>query len=60
MFILYNYRLLNREEENGNENHPKLSKHKVIAQAFAKRKMLNIAGRLSINLDSTYQDPVGE
>lgn len=31
----------------------------MIAQAFAKRKMLDIDGRLSINLDSTHQDPVG-
>ncbi|KAK0179934.1 hypothetical protein PV327_005631 [Microctonus hyperodae] len=37
----------------------KLKKHKVIAQAFAKRKTLNHAGRLSISFHNTHEDPVG-
>ncbi|XP_014203465.1 protein smoothened [Copidosoma floridanum] len=37
----------------------KLKKHKVIAQAFAKRKMFNSAGRLSITFHNTHEDPVG-
>jgi hypothetical protein len=38
----------------------RLKKHKVIAQAFAKRKTFNNAGRLSISFHSTYEDPVGK
>ena len=37
----------------------KLKKHKVIAQAFAKRKNFNNAGRLSISFRNTHEDPVG-
>lgn len=37
----------------------KLKKHKVIAQAFAKRKIFNDAGRLSISFCNTHRDPVG-
>lgn len=37
----------------------RLQKHKVIAQAFAKRKMLYNAGRLSISFRNTHTDPVG-
>lgn len=37
----------------------KLKKHKVIAQAFAKRKNFNKAGRLSISFHNTHEDPVG-
>ncbi|XP_064096270.1 protein smoothened-like [Macrobrachium nipponense] len=37
----------------------RLSKHKVIAQAFAKRHDLNTAGRLSISLHSLHADPIG-
>lgn len=37
----------------------KLKKHKVIAQAFAKRKTFNNAGRLSISFRNTHEDPVG-
>ncbi|CAL4059234.1 unnamed protein product, partial [Meganyctiphanes norvegica] len=36
-----------------------LAKHKVIAQAFAKRHHLNNIGRLSISLHSMHHDPVG-
>lgn len=36
----------------------KLKKHKVIAQAFAKRKTFNNAGRLSISFHNSH-DPVG-
>lgn len=53
---LFCYRLTNKKTEDAPV---KLKKHKVIAQAFAKRKMLNSAGRLSISIHSTYQDPVG-
>lgn len=37
----------------------RLKKHKVIAQAFAKRKTFNNAGRLSISFHNTHDDPVG-
>ncbi|XP_014234423.1 protein smoothened [Trichogramma pretiosum] len=37
----------------------RLQKHKVIAQAFAKRKMFNNAGRLSISFHNSHEDPVG-
>lgn len=48
-------RIFNREPEEP----VKLKKHKVIAQAFAKRKMFNSAGRLSITFHNTHEDPVG-
>ncbi|XP_058807517.1 protein smoothened-like [Phymastichus coffea] len=48
-------RICNRETEEP----VKLKKHKVIAQAFAKRKMFNDAGRLSITFHNTHEDPVG-
>ncbi|XP_075238286.1 smoothened, frizzled class receptor [Lycorma delicatula] len=41
------------------EEHVKVKKHKLIARAFSKRKMLNSNGRLSISIHNTYQDPVG-
>ncbi|XP_037786917.1 smoothened homolog isoform X1 [Penaeus monodon] len=37
----------------------RLAKHKVIAQAFAKRHDLNNMGRLSISLHSMHDDPIG-
>ncbi|XP_055550855.1 protein smoothened [Wyeomyia smithii] len=37
----------------------KLQKHKVIAQAFAKRKEFQNHGRLSISFHNSYTDPVG-
>uniref|UniRef100_A0A336K3M0 Protein smoothened n=1 Tax=Culicoides sonorensis TaxID=179676 RepID=A0A336K3M0_CULSO len=37
----------------------KLQKHKVIAQAFAKRKEFQNQGRLSISFHDTHTDPVG-
>lgn len=37
----------------------RLKKHKVIAQAFAKRKTFNNDGRLSITFHNTHEDPVG-
>ncbi|XP_058818017.1 protein smoothened isoform X2 [Topomyia yanbarensis] len=37
----------------------KLQKHKVIAQAFAKRKEFQDQGRLSISFHNSYTDPVG-
>lgn len=38
----------------------RLAKHKVIAQAFAKRHDLNNMGRLSISLHSMHDDPIGK
>lgn len=49
------FRTFNRESEEP----IRLKKHKVIAQAFAKRKMFNNAGRLSISFHNTHEDPVG-
>ncbi|XP_053643135.2 protein smoothened isoform X2 [Cherax quadricarinatus] len=37
----------------------RLARHRVIAQAFAKRHDLNTAGRLSISLHSIHDDPLG-
>lgn len=37
----------------------KLQKHKVIAQAFAKRKEFQNQGRLSISFHNSHTDPVG-
>lgn len=37
----------------------KLQKHKVIAQAFAKRKVFQNQGRLSISFHNSHTDPVG-
>ncbi|XP_066597642.1 protein smoothened [Prorops nasuta] len=48
-------RTLNRDSEEP----IRLKKHKVIAQAFAKRKTFNNAGRLSISFHNTHEDPVG-
>ena len=56
MFLTFTIcRTYNRETEEP----VKLKKHKVIAQAFAKRKMFNNAGRLSISFHNTHEDPVG-
>ncbi|CAH1406701.1 unnamed protein product [Nezara viridula] len=52
-------RRFSKETDNRNGNHTKLRKHKVIAQAYAKRKGFPKSGRLSISLESTHQDPVG-
>lgn len=49
------YRVFNREVEEP----IKLKKHKVIAQAFAKRKTFNNDGRLSISFCNSHEDPVG-
>lgn len=49
------YRVFNRELEEP----IKLKKHKVIAQAFAKRKTFNNDGRLSISFCNSHEDPVG-
>lgn len=38
----------------------RLARHKVIAQAFAKRHDFNTAGRLSISLHSMHEDPLGK
>lgn len=37
----------------------RIRKHKIIAQAFAKRRDLNHMGRMSISIHSTHDDPVG-
>ncbi|XP_001602300.2 protein smoothened isoform X2 [Nasonia vitripennis] len=52
-------RFLRRTCNRETEEPVKLKKHKVIAQAFAKRKMFNDAGRLSISFRNTHEDPVG-
>ncbi|XP_049856044.1 smoothened homolog [Schistocerca gregaria] len=52
-------RFLRRVLNNGYEEPVRLKKHKVIAQAFAKRKALNNDGRLSLSFHSTHEDPVG-
>ena len=38
----------------------RLARHRVIAQAFAKRHDFNTAGRLSISLHSMHEDPLGK
>lgn len=35
------------------------TKHELIARAFAKRKLLNSEGRLSLDIYKSHQDPVG-
>ncbi|XP_069696692.1 protein smoothened isoform X2 [Periplaneta americana] len=52
-------RCLRRTFNTQAEEPVRLKKHKVIAQAFAKRKTFNNAGRLSISFHSTHEDPVG-
>lgn len=37
----------------------RIRKHKIIAQAFAKRRDLNHMGRMSISIQSTHDDPIG-
>lgn len=41
------------------EGQVRIRKHKIIAQAFAKRRDLNHMGRMSISIHSTHDDPVG-
>ncbi|CAG2056232.1 unnamed protein product, partial [Timema podura] len=45
--------------KNQPEEPVRLKKHRLIAQAFAKRKTFNNAGRVSISFHSTHDDPVG-
>ncbi|KAG7209538.1 hypothetical protein KM043_015618 [Ampulex compressa] len=52
-------RFLRRTFNCESEEPIRLKKHKVIAQAFAKRKTFNNAGRLSISFHNTHEDPVG-
>ncbi|XP_015173735.1 PREDICTED: protein smoothened isoform X1 [Polistes dominula] len=52
-------RFIRRTFNSETEEPIKLKKHKVIAQAFAKRKTFNSAGRLSISFHNTHEDPVG-
>jgi len=57
----HNYVSLTLRTLNSQAEEPvRLQKHKVIAQAFAKRKMFNKAGRLSLSFHSTHEDPVGK
>lgn len=43
------------------DNKPvKLKKHKMIAQAFAKRQALAAGGNMSITFCSTHDDPLGK
>lgn len=55
IWIRFFRRVFNREKEEP----IKLKKHKVIAQAFAKRKTFNNDGRLSISFCNSHVDPVG-
>lgn len=49
-----------RRKISGKVDEPlKLQKHKVIAQAFAKRKVFQNQGRLSISFHNSHTDPVG-
>jgi hypothetical protein len=41
------------------EERVRIQKHKIIAQAFAKRRDLSHMGRMSISIHSTHDDPVG-
>lgn len=54
-YCIYIYRIFRC----GLEEPLKLKKHKVIAQAFAKRKAFNNGGRISISFRNTHEDPVG-
>ncbi|XP_072744512.1 protein smoothened isoform X1 [Anoplolepis gracilipes] len=56
MCFLFVCRIFNRESE---DPPMRLSKHKVIAHLFAKRKTFNKVGRLSISFHNTHDDPVG-
>lgn len=46
--------------ERGATKELNIQKHKVIARAFAKRRLLHEEGRLSISFRSSHGDPVGE
>ncbi|KAK3890719.1 hypothetical protein Pcinc_005354 [Petrolisthes cinctipes] len=52
-------RFLRRVAGVSSEEPQRLARHRVIAQAFAKRHHLNTAGRLSISLHSMHDDPLG-
>ncbi|XP_045127939.1 LOW QUALITY PROTEIN: smoothened homolog [Portunus trituberculatus] len=52
-------RFLRRVAGVSNEEPLRLARHRVIAQAFAKRHDFNTAGRLSISLHSMHDDPLG-
>ncbi|RXG71020.1 Protein smoothened [Armadillidium vulgare] len=52
-------RFLRRVANVGGDEPVRLTKHKVIAQAFAKKNDFNYAGRLSISLRSFHSDPLG-
>nr|CAD7430029.1 unnamed protein product [Timema monikensis] len=52
-------RFIRRRIKNQPEEPVRLKKHRLIAQAFAKRKTFNNAGRVSISFHSTHDDPVG-
>nr|CAD7401266.1 unnamed protein product [Timema poppensis] len=51
--------ILDMRIKNQPEEPVRLKKHRLIAQAFAKRKTFNNAGRVSISFHSTHDDPVG-
>jgi hypothetical protein len=46
--------------ERGATKELNIQKHKVIARAFAKRKLLHDEGRLSISFRSSHGDPIGK
>lgn len=52
-------RLLKKEVNPGSEKQTKPKKHKLIAQAYSKRKKFNSDGHISISFHSSHKDPVG-
>lgn len=54
------FRLLKKEVNPGNEKQTKPKKHKLIAQAYSKRKKFNSDGHISISFHSSHKDPVGK
>ncbi|XP_029176490.1 protein smoothened isoform X2 [Nylanderia fulva] len=51
-------RIFNRDSDDKTEP-IRVSKHKLIAHFFAKRKTFNKAGRLSLSFANVHEDPVG-
>lgn len=58
MYFLFVCRIFNRDSDDKTEP-IRVSKHKLIAHFFAKRKTFNKAGRLSLSFANVHEDPVG-
>ncbi|XP_029176482.1 protein smoothened isoform X1 [Nylanderia fulva] len=58
MCFLFACRIFNRDSDDKTEP-IRVSKHKLIAHFFAKRKTFNKAGRLSLSFANVHEDPVG-